>query len=111
MRLIELIIPSPRAINKNNKNNNKNKITTFHYYKILSQKVIKKSIKLFMLIRGMGLRRSSGPKAHAGMKCMTKHIMDPFLYLCLSFNKQLFHSYFHMGVDGCRVFSSPDLSK
>ena len=41
---------------------------TLYYYKFLSQKVIKKSrnqsTNLFMSIRGMGLRRSSEPKAH-----------------------------------------------
>ena len=41
---------------------------TLYYYKFLSQKVIKKSrnqsTNLFMSIRGMGLRRSSEPKAY-----------------------------------------------
>ena len=44
------------------------KKNTFYYQKFLSQKVIKKSrnqsTNLFMSIRGMGLRRSSEPKAH-----------------------------------------------
>ena len=43
------------------------KKNTFYYQKFLSQKVIKKSrnqsTNLFMSIRGMGLRRSSEPKA------------------------------------------------
>ena len=60
MRLIELIIPSPRAIKK--------KYTLLLIYKFLSQKVIKKSrnqsTNLFMSIPGMGLRRSSEPKAY-----------------------------------------------
>ena len=80
---MELIIPSPRAIQKKNFS-----VTIINFFpKRLSRN---QSITLFMSIRGgMGLRRSSKQKAHVWNIYMTKHIMD-FLYRFLSFNKQLF---------------------
>ena len=56
MRLPELIIPSPGEIKK------KMHFTMVNFFpKRLSRN---QSINLFMSIRGMGLRRSSEPKAH-----------------------------------------------
>ena len=82
MRLIELIIPSPRAMKKN--------------YTLLLKisfpkgyQEIKKSINQFIYVNtwdGVApIIRAQG----SCMKRMTKYIMD-FLYRFLSFNKQLF---------------------